>query len=212
MNAADPRKTFFRVAFLVFAAVFGLVLFYTTLIVPRTYTGVAQVALAGNGDLTSILPAQADVALSEAVLNPVVERLNLNALWGRKIRVDGALKTWETVTLLKQKIAVTPLEGTNALEFRVDFVDDGAEAAKIANAVAETYCALPSLAAGGLRAAIVSRAQPELRPTHPNIPFNLSLGAVGGLVLALTVGGVAASLVSQLNLAAAKNAATAKTT
>jgi uncharacterized protein involved in exopolysaccharide biosynthesis len=211
MSPANPRKAFLWVTVTVFAAAFGLSALLTWLR-PRSYAGVARVevkGLAGPGDATAALQAQAEAALSDAVLNPVVERLDLNESWGRKMRVVGALKTWESVTLLKQKLTVVPVEGPNALEIRMDYADNSEEAAQIANVVADTYCAM---AAKNLLAEVSLRAQPDARPAHPNIPLSLALEALGGLGLALAAGAAAGWFVSQLNSTAAKNVVSEKTT
>jgi uncharacterized protein involved in exopolysaccharide biosynthesis len=210
MTPANPRKTFVWVTLTVFAAAFGLGALLTWLR-PRTYAGEARVemkGLAGHVE-TARLVLEADLALSETVLNPVAENLDLNESWGRKMRVDGALKTWESVTLLKQKLTVEPVHGENVMAIRMDYSDDSDEAAKIANAVADSYCAK---AASGLGATVSRRAQPDPQPAHPNVPLSLALEAVAGLGLALSTGAAAGWLASQLNPKLAPSTVTEKTT
>ncbi|MSU57827.1 MAG: hypothetical protein EXS35_06535 [Pedosphaera sp.] len=54
---------------------------------------------------------------------------------------------------------------------------------------------------------IIDRAVPGLRPVQPNKPLNLFLGACGGLLLALMIGGGAAWIVSRIRKSARGKAA-----
>ena len=58
-----------------------------------------------------------------------------------------------------------------------------AEAAEIANAIAESYQTLQT----NSHSELVDRAEPSIRPAHPNIPLNLCLGAVLGALLGLAL-------------------------
>ena len=75
---------------------------------------------------------------SEAVLGRVVESLDLNNEWGKKYAGGTRLKTSETVALLKSRMELRPVGSTSLVEIRV-FSDKSDEAAKIANAIAESY-------------------------------------------------------------------------
>ena len=79
-----------------------------------------------------------EVINSEKVLSKVVEQLDLNTVWGRKYQNGEKLKTTETITLLKGRMALRPVRNTSLIEIRV-FSENAKEAAKIANAVAEAY-------------------------------------------------------------------------
>ncbi len=75
---------------------------------------------------------------SEVILGQVIERLNLNKEWGKKYANGDILKTPETMTLLKGRIDLRPVRNTSLIEIRV-YSEKAAEAADIANAVAEAY-------------------------------------------------------------------------
>jgi capsular polysaccharide biosynthesis protein len=199
------RKIFVAVAAVVFLVVLGLSV-AAVLVMPKTYAAAARVSFKGlsePGDAIGALQNQINLIQSEAVLNQVVESLRLNETWGRKLRVDSVLKTWESVSLLKQRMEVLPIPEASAAEIRV-YDDNDEEAARIANALAETFCALPSSSANGLHSEIVSRARPTGRPFRPNVPVDIGLGAIAGVVLALLIGGVASWFASLLEKAPAK--------
>lgn len=96
------------------------------------------------------------VMQSHAILDRVVDTLHLNEEWGKAYGGGVTLKTPETVSLLKQKlhfrhvgkeivVARITADGPTAPQKIADNVDisvtdeDPVEAAKIANAIAETY-------------------------------------------------------------------------
>jgi capsular polysaccharide biosynthesis protein len=197
MSPTKPRKVFLIVAILVFFTVFGLAAIITFML-PKTYSSTARVrlnSLPPQTDANAALTAEADAVQSEPVLMPVIESLKLRQLWGRKIRVDEELKPWEGVTLLRRHMEMTTLPETKELEIAV-FDDDGDEAARIANRIAETLCGLPANSTRGLE--LSQRAEPAIRPVRPNVPLNLVLGAMGGLGIALAVGGMAGWIVMAL--------------
>lgn len=77
---------------------------------------------------------------SEVILAKVIEALDLNKEWGNKYAHGDRLKTSETIGLLKARIDLRPVRGINNIDLRV-FSEKAAEAARIANAIAETYTA-----------------------------------------------------------------------
>lgn len=81
------------------------------------------------------IPTQFEIIQSEAVLGQVVESLGLDQAWAKN---GQKLKTTDAVALLKQKLELKPVKDTSLLEIRVKDEDPN-EAARIANAVAETY-------------------------------------------------------------------------
>ena len=80
------------------------------------------------------------------------------------------------------------MRGTSLIEIRV-FSDQPAEAAQVANAIAESYREYRSHI---LPAEIVDKAVPGLRPVRPNKPLNIALGIIGGMFLALAAGAAVA--------------------
>jgi uncharacterized protein involved in exopolysaccharide biosynthesis len=75
---------------------------------------------------------------SEAVLGKVIESLNLNVEWGKKYAGGRTLETNETVGLLKRRLNFYPVFNTKFIDIGVTD-ENPIEAAKIANAIAETY-------------------------------------------------------------------------
>jgi len=84
------------------------------------------------------IQTEAEAIQSEAVLGKVAEDLNLKESWAEKKGDGGKLTTAETVQLLKKSLDLRPVQNTGLLEIGVRS-DKPEEAAKIANALAETY-------------------------------------------------------------------------
>jgi len=78
---------------------------------------------------------QFEIIQSEPVLGEVVESLDLTTTWAKN---GQKLSTPEAVALLKQKLDLKPVKNTSLIEIRAKD-ENPEEAAKIANAVAETY-------------------------------------------------------------------------
>jgi uncharacterized protein involved in exopolysaccharide biosynthesis len=79
-----------------------------------------------------------EVIQSEVVLGKVVEKLNLAEEWGTKQPGATNLAKVEAMELLKRHMDLGVVRNTELIEIRV-FSRDPAEAAKIANQVAETF-------------------------------------------------------------------------
>ena len=81
--------------------------------------------------------------------------------------------------------------GTDLIEIRV-YGRSPAECAQLANEIAETGVRQARHGSGPIR--IVEQAVPPPRPSRPNKPLNLALGAVVGIFLGTMAGGVGAKL------------------
>ncbi|MGO8931783.1 MAG: hypothetical protein ACLQU3_33430 [Limisphaerales bacterium] len=156
---------------------------FVTFIMPESYSSTVRIKpgwtmndRAGQLEFESIQ--------SEAVLGQVIDDLDLNQAWGKKYAGGSLLKTSESLALLQKRIDVRPVRTTTLIEIRA-FSDDASEAAKLANAVADTYRDYRS---GAFRVEIVDKAVPGLRPVRPNKPLNIALGILGGILLALAAG------------------------
>ena len=79
-----------------------------------------------------------EVIQSEIVLGKVVETLHLDAEWGNRYAGGRKLELAETMGLLKQSLHLRAVSNTLLIEIGV-ISEDAVEAAKIANAVAESY-------------------------------------------------------------------------
>jgi G-rich domain on putative tyrosine kinase len=164
----------------VFFSVFLLVAITATIvtfILPQYYAGTARVHV--NGDPAAALEA----IRSEAVLAQVVEKLNLNGEWGRKFNNGVPLKTDDSVRWLKTRAAIHP-GGDGSLIDVTFYSEDSGEAARIANAVAETCQAQQPSG----QVEIVDPAKPAHVPAKPNKNLNIAIGIVAGLVLGAVMG------------------------
>ena len=90
----------------------------------------------GNYD-PYFLSTEFEIIQGRLVLGKVVESLNLNTLWAKKMGVE-TLKTSETVAYLKNFVTLNPVRNTKLIEITVHDADRK-EAADIANAIATAY-------------------------------------------------------------------------
>jgi capsular polysaccharide biosynthesis protein len=118
----------------------------------------------------------------------------LNREWGKKYSAGKPLSPAETIALLKARIDLRPVRNTMLIQIRV-FSEEASEAARLANAIARTY---QEHNAAKDRPEIVDFARPGLRPVRPNKPLNITLGILGGALLALVVGGGSAGIAAWL--------------
>jgi len=79
-----------------------------------------------------------EVIQSEVVLGKVVEKLDLTSEWGKKRAAGDTLTPVEAIGLLKRQMDLRPVRNTELIEIGVSS-DDPAEAAKLANTIAETF-------------------------------------------------------------------------
>ena len=127
---------------------------FVTFLLPKAYSSSARIRV--NRDTTDVpsmngMPAmtgydpffiQTEFAViqSEVILDKVIERpdLDLNKAFSDKLHRTTPLKTSETRQMLKGMLELTPVRNTSLIEIKA-YSDDYNEAAKIAQAVAETY-------------------------------------------------------------------------
>jgi succinoglycan biosynthesis transport protein ExoP len=143
-----------RIRKTVILAVFLLVVITATLvtfILPESYASVARIKIERDvSDIQGLaerpaygydpyfIQTEFEVIQSEKVLGKVIDLLDLNTVWGRKYQNGEKLKTTETMTILKGRLALRPVRNTSLIEIRV-YSEDRDEAARIANAIAEVY-------------------------------------------------------------------------
>ena len=162
-----------RIRKTVILAVFLLVVITATLvtfILPESFSSTARIkierdqteieGLAGNkmnmGYDPFFIQTEFEAIQSEQILGKVIDFLDLNTVWGTKMGGGVKLKTTETIGLLKGRMTLRPVRNTSLVEITV-YSEDKLEAAKIANAVADTYKESRSvdrqkLASGGITA------------------------------------------------------------
>jgi capsular polysaccharide biosynthesis protein len=211
-NLVRPRSAPRFVFIAVFVPVFLLVVATSTLItfiMPESYASTTRVLVrqAANeltqnpgmpapvGDYDPyFIKTQFELIQSEAVLGKVIDAHDLNQAWGKKYTGGDPLKTSQTLALLKSRIDLRPVRNTALIEIRA-FSDHPAEAAMLANAIAQSY---REYRAGSTPVAIVDMAVPGLRPVRPNKPMNIAVGIVGGMFLALVAGAAMAGIAAWL--------------
>ena len=196
----------------VFIAVFLLVFITSmvvTFILPETYAGTSQIMLKSNkatihGEPPTYDPYSIQTAIeviqSQSVLEPVIEELDLNEIWGKKYNAGVKLKTADTLQLLKQRLELAPVGNTMIVSIKV-YSEDRDEAAQIANEIPKSYVTYlyrdDKLTNNSPSAPLlVEIAKPGNRPVRPNKPLNIVVGAVAGILLGSIAGGIIARLVS----------------
>ena len=145
-----------RIRKTVILAVFLLVFITATLvtyILPKAYASTARIKV--ESDVSDIqgmtsdgishagydpyfIQTEFEVIQSEVVLGRVVDLLNLNAEFGKKYGGGVPFKTTESMGYLKGHMDLRPVRNTKLIEIRV-FNEDPAEAARLANAIAQAY-------------------------------------------------------------------------
>jgi uncharacterized protein involved in exopolysaccharide biosynthesis len=120
---------------------------------PTTYQSTVRIRVereqpdgpAGLRGLTGYDPyfiqTEIEVLQSEPVLGKVIDALDLNKEWGTKHAGGELLKTRETVALLRSRLDFRLVRNTSLIEIRVSS-EKPDEAARIANAIADSYQAL----------------------------------------------------------------------
>jgi capsular polysaccharide biosynthesis protein len=138
----------------------------------------------------------------------VVEKLNLNVDWGKKYNGGMKLSTAEAAEFLRRRIMIRPVRNSQLLSITV-FDEDRNEAARLANAITDTYRILchdlrekaeggksTPLTATVTSMEVVSPAEPGLVPVMPDKPRNIVKGALMGIFWGTAIGGVSAYVVS----------------
>ncbi len=146
-----------RIRKTVILAVFLLVVITATLvtfILPESYSSSALIKIERDqSDITGIMgergggsgvydpyfiQTEFEVMQSELVLAPVIDDLQLNKVWGVKYAGGAALKTPETMQILKGRMDLRPVRNTTLIEIRV-YSEKPEEAREIANKIADSY-------------------------------------------------------------------------
>ncbi len=143
------RKAIIITVFLITAIIATAV----TFILPESYSSTARIKVENEGTIITGMetPAAAnfgydayfiqtvfEIIQSQIVLSNVINRLDLNDVWGKKYNNGEPLKTMETMEFLKNQISLSPVRNTKLIAITV-FSYDKNEAASLANAIAEAY-------------------------------------------------------------------------
>ena len=178
----SPARAFASVFFAVFLFIF-LSSALVTFMLPETYSANARVAAPDA--------AQLQIFQSAELLKEVSQRLNLPETFAARYGENRPLGNNRVEDLLRRSVQARRLPGTDLIEIRV-YSWSPVECAQLANEIAETGARQARHGSGPIR--IVEQAVPPPRPTRPNKPLNLALGAVVGIFLGTMAGGVGAKL------------------
>jgi capsular exopolysaccharide synthesis family protein len=143
------RKTVIIAVFLLVAITATVV----TFILPESFSSTARIKIEQNSTDTRgfntvgsdsmgfdpfFIQTEFEIIQDQGVLGKVIDSLNLNSVWGKKFNGGEALKTSETMEFLKRRLSLSPVRNTKLIEITV-YSDDKDEAARIANAIADSY-------------------------------------------------------------------------
>jgi uncharacterized protein involved in exopolysaccharide biosynthesis len=178
----SPVRAFASVFLVVFLFIFlGSAL--VTYMLPATYSANARVVAPDAADL--------QIFQSAELLKEVSKKLNLPETFAARYGENRPLEDKRVEDLLRRSVLARRLPRTDLIEIRV-YSRSVAECAQLANEIAETGARQAQHGSGPIR--IVEQAVPPLRPSRPNKPLNLALGAVVGIFLGTMAGGVGAKL------------------
>jgi uncharacterized protein involved in exopolysaccharide biosynthesis len=217
-RATSPTAQFISVFVTVFLIV-TIISVAITFILPESYASTARVKLESHvHDSTEVINWKEEfkpydpqiiraiiaVFQSQEVLNPAIDRLNLQAVWGKKYFNGQTPASDKVLEMLKRRMSIAQIPNSKLIGLTI-YSDDPNEAAQIANAVAESYVVYQRSAAGkldGLPAEfahpqITDRAVPGKEPVRPNKPLDIGLGLVAGGLLGLLLGGAVAWLAAR---------------
>jgi serine/threonine protein kinase len=204
----------FAVAFLfAFLVVFGAGSFITS-VLPNSFASTARIkfvpnapeaagATGGRSTARSYDPyrlqTELEVIQSKAVLDGVIEALDLTRKWGKGYAGGDDLKRAETLAILKQRLELRPVRNANIIEISV-FADKAYEAADIANEIARIYRSRTTSSdtatstADAFQVEIIDQATPALRPVRPDRPLNVAGAGLAGLLFGIPAGAARVAL------------------
>jgi uncharacterized protein involved in exopolysaccharide biosynthesis len=178
----SPARAFASVFLAVFLFIF-LSSALVTFMLPETYSA--------NASVVAPEAAHLQILQSAELLKEVSQHLDLPATFAARYAESKPLGDKRVEDLLRRSVRVRRLPRSDLVEIRV-YSRSPAECVLLANDIAETGARQPRHGSGPIR--IVEKAMPPARPSRPNKPFNLALGAVVGLFLGTMAGGVGAKL------------------
>jgi hypothetical protein len=181
------QLSFVKLFGIVFLAIVVAVAAATSLS-PRLYRGLARVEISRGGENAAgydpyLMQTEFEKIRSRKVLEPVVqENLELPrrfaAMNGGEVpRLD---QRW---VFLRNMITLRQSRNTSLIEIGVYDSEPG-RAARVANAIAESYRRNSEQWNSGTRVFIIDRATPTQNAIRPNIPLNMTLGLALGLPVA----------------------------
>ncbi len=134
----------FLVALAVVAAAVGFMQLRQTQITHRATATVHVLPGIESGspvgtEVQSVLQTEAGIIRSEFILKSVIEKLDLNTVWGKRYNDGQKLKTTESCEIANKGLHVAALP--NSALIQIEFTrEDAEEPVKFVNAVAQAYC------------------------------------------------------------------------
>ena len=187
-----------RVRFATILLVFLLTAVTTTVVsflLPKTYMSMSRISLEkGTSDIAPLngmqsgetafdpyfIQTELEVIQSQKVLDKVVAKCNLAEKW-KRIYGGNLLHPIEARKILKKAIDIRQFRKTSIIELRA-YDWDKFLAKDIAQALAEEY-QTHRTDAQKKRVEIIDDADLPVQAVRPNIPLNITLGVVAGLIL-----------------------------
>jgi capsular polysaccharide biosynthesis protein len=168
MAATFIRRFAYRVALTAFIAVWIItfaIRTYDVFFRPTCYESMALIKLEGATSNQDLMQRQVEVIRSPAILNPVIEQLDLNKFWVECFGLPFGfqIKTPELWEMLTNQLNVTVVYSSPLIKIE-SYSEKAAEAALIANGVAESYRNFMVKNQKQIQVQIVDRAQPALQP------------------------------------------------
>ena len=145
-KVTSAAEGLFKSVFVVVFLLITIVSTAITFILPETYASTACIKVAtdqsladgtANGDV-SYLAKLFGIIQSEAVLGPMMDQLDLKSTWSQKYFNGKTVETQEALAILKGRLSLVPVGGPAFIDITF-YDDDPKEAARIANAVADSY-------------------------------------------------------------------------
>ena len=144
-----------RIRKTVILAVFLLVVITATLvtfILPESYSSTAKIRVDRDSPDISLadrsmpngiydayfIQTEFETIRSRVVLEKVIDQMDLNNVWGKRMNNGQPLRTEETMAILKGKLQLAPVRNTMFIEITV-YSESPKEAADFANEVARAY-------------------------------------------------------------------------
>jgi capsular polysaccharide biosynthesis protein len=187
-----------KVRFVTILLVFLLTAVTTTVVsffMPKTYMSMSRISL--EKDTSDIAPlngiqsgetafdpyfiqTELEVIQSQKVLDKVVSKCRLTNVW-KRLNGGKSLTPREARKILKKAIDIRQFRNTSIIELRA-YDRKPTEAQEIAQALAEEY-QTHRTDAQKKRVEIIDYADLPVQAVRPNIPLNITLGVVAGLIL-----------------------------
>ena len=187
-----------KVRFVTILLVFLLTAVTTTVVsfsLPKTYMSMSRITV--EKDTSDIAPlngiqsgatafdsyfiqTELEVIQSQKVLDKVVSKCRLTNVW-KRLNGGKSLTPREARKILKKAIDIRQFRNTSIIELRA-YDRKPTEAQEIAQALAEEY-QTHRTDAQKKRVEIIDYADLPVQAVRPNIPLNITLGVVAGLIL-----------------------------